>query len=737
MAFKLADALVYLGTDDSKLSNDLNKAETKTKSWASSVGSMAQGALMGVGMAAANLVMGAASQAVQFVSDSVGAASDMGETISKVNTLFGESAAGILAWSETSAQAFGLSKQAALDATGSLGNMFMQLGAGAEDAAGVSQEMVQLAADLASFHNAAGGTTEVLDTMTAAFRGEYDSVQRFIPTINAASVELKAMEMTGKENAKELTNLEKALAVQAIMMEDAGAAVGDFARTSGGLANQQRILDAQMANLKATVGEALLPVMLGFTSMLNNLVQTVLPPLTDLIRNQIVPAMTSLGQVFLVVQEWFASFNLSISNDVMGPLGYWQEWANANLPMIQALFEKVLGALTAFWEMFGDDILHVVENTFKVVWTIIDTTMKTIGDIITLALQLLTGDWEGAWNTFLGILERLWETILTVVGTQLDSLKTLFTSIDWGKVGETLINAVKAGLEAGWELLKSWASGALQGLWDSITGVDWKGAGESIVNSTKAGAESVWGNFSGWVKTSAEGLLNYWNTTTWEQKGKDAINAIKAGSEATYESYKTSLSTLIDGVLGFFTGEDWSGTGEKLITDIETGIANAWEAFLNFLGPKAEDILKTFSNIDWTATGTAIIEGIKSGIESAWTEFSAWFLGKLQELAGWLPFSEPKNPSSPLRNLGRSGAAFVHNWREGVEKEMGGLQISLAAGFGNLVSGINSALTGSQPALAGGAGINITVQVSGKDATYENGRAVGRGVLDELRRAGR
>lgn len=736
MTTTLAEAVVYFKGDDKQLSSDLDKAQGKTKSWASGVGSIAQGALMGIGMGVVGLVTSATQQAVAFVGDSVGAASDMSETISKVSTVFGDSAAGILAWSETSAQAFGLSKQAALDAAGGLGNMFMQLGAGSEQAGTVSQDMVQLAADLASFHNAAGGTTEVLDTMTAAFRGEYDSVQRFIPTINAAAVELKALEMTGKSNAKELTNLEKALAVQAIMMENAGAAAGDFARTSDGLANQQRILDAQMDNLKATVGEALLPVMLAFTSTLNNIVQAVLPPLTNFIRDQVVPVMSSFGEVFGRVQEWFVSFNSSLDTNVNTPLSYFQKWINTNMPLIQTLFERVLGAIQGFWNLFGEDILHVVNNTFTVISTVIGTVLATIGDTITLFLQLITGDWEGAWETFKGIFVRIWETIKTVVTTQLDSLRTIFSNLDWGKVGETLINAVLSGIQAAWSGLTGWVTTSLQNLWNSITGVDWAGAGKSIVEKTKTGAQSVWGNFSSWVQTSSANLLTYWNTTTWEQKGKDAIGAIQKGSEAAYTSYKTSVATLIDGVLGFFTGEDWTGTGEKLVADIETGIANSWNNFLAFMGPKALDIWNTFQNIDWAAAGNAIVEGIKTGIENAWTDFSAWFLGKLQELAAWLPFSEPKNASSPLRNLGKSGAAFVTNWREGAEKEMLNLQGSMGLGFGNLMNGINSALSGSQHSVAAAGGMNIVVNVSGDKATYEAGRAVGRGIQDELRKRG-
>lgn len=190
----------------------------------------------------------------------IDAASDLNETVSKSNTVFGSNAKEIEAWGGTAATAYGLSKQAALENAASVGNMFKQLGAGTDIAAANSKQMVGLAADLASFHNVAGGATEVLQSMQSAFRGEYDALQRYIPTIKAASVEQYALAMTGKASKDALTDLEKATAAQAIIMRDAGDATGDFARTSGEAANQERILNAQIDDMQAAIGIALLPV---------------------------------------------------------------------------------------------------------------------------------------------------------------------------------------------------------------------------------------------------------------------------------------------------------------------------------------------------------------------------------------------------------------------------------------------------------------------------------------------
>ncbi len=186
------------------------------------------------------------------------AASDLGETVSKSNTIFGNAAGKVEDFAE-SAEKIGLSKRAALDAASGFGNLFTQVGLATDSAADMSIELTSLASDFASFHNA--DITEVIEAQTAAFRGEYDSLQRFVPTINAAAVQQRAMADSGKETAAALTDAEKATATYALMIEGAGAALDDFDRTGDSAANRQRVLAANFENLKASIGEGALPVL--------------------------------------------------------------------------------------------------------------------------------------------------------------------------------------------------------------------------------------------------------------------------------------------------------------------------------------------------------------------------------------------------------------------------------------------------------------------------------------------
>ncbi len=197
-------------------------------------------------------------------------ASDTNESLSKVQTVFGDASASVEAFAATSATAFGLSRRSALDAAGTFGNAFTQMGIGEGVAADMSVTMSGLASDFASFHNA--DITQVLDAQAAAFRGEFDALQRFVPMINAATVEQRALADTGKESSKELTQQEKALATYALMMEGAGAAAGDFARTQDGLANQERIAAAEAENAAAVFGQNLIPIKQQLIGVANQLI---------------------------------------------------------------------------------------------------------------------------------------------------------------------------------------------------------------------------------------------------------------------------------------------------------------------------------------------------------------------------------------------------------------------------------------------------------------------------------
>lgn len=190
------------------------------------------------------------------------AASDLNETSSMSAVIFGKNADALQAWAEKGPQLLGLSTEATLRYSASLGDMLLQLGFAEDQTLATSQATLQMAADLGSFKNLETG--DVLERINAGLRGEYDSLQLLIPNINAARVEKEALAETGKTVASSLTAEEKAAATLAIIQKDGARASGDFARTRNGEANASKTAAAEAQNLAAELGERLLP---AYTAM--------------------------------------------------------------------------------------------------------------------------------------------------------------------------------------------------------------------------------------------------------------------------------------------------------------------------------------------------------------------------------------------------------------------------------------------------------------------------------------
>lgn len=252
---EVARLTAFLEANTTDFDRGMSKSESGLKRFAGSAKKYAVGAT-------AALVTGGVF--------AVKAASDLGETVSKTNVVFGNSADEILAWSDTTADAIGTSKQQALEGASAFGLMFTQIGLGPGKAADLSKSLVTLSADLASFNNAS--QPEVQEALLSAYRGEYDALQKFVPAINAAKVEQEAMAETGKKNAGALSESDKALAVYQITMDQTTKAQGDFSRTSGSLANQQRILRAKLDDSAASLGTALIPAVTKMADVLSDVV---------------------------------------------------------------------------------------------------------------------------------------------------------------------------------------------------------------------------------------------------------------------------------------------------------------------------------------------------------------------------------------------------------------------------------------------------------------------------------
>ena len=232
-----------------------------------------------------------------FLRDSIGAASDIAETQSKVGVLFGDQAGAIEQFASGAATAFGQTKQQAMDAASTFATFGKAAGLGGKDLTGFATGLTGLASDLASFGNTDVDTA--IQAISGALRGESESIRQYGVLLDESTLKNEALKLGLISSTKDaLTPANKVLAAQAAIMAQTTAAQGDFARTSDGLANKQRIVAAQIGNLKTTIGDAFLPVVLAVTTALSTKLLPILERVGPIIAGEVAGGIRAFVSAF-------------------------------------------------------------------------------------------------------------------------------------------------------------------------------------------------------------------------------------------------------------------------------------------------------------------------------------------------------------------------------------------------------------------------------------------------------
>lgn len=207
-----------------------------------------------------------------FGNASIDAAADATESASKARAVFGQWADDIEDWAGTASESLRMGRTEALEAAGTFGNLFTAMEIDRQAAADMSKQVVQLAADLASFNNI--GADEALEKLRSGLVGEIEPLRALGVSFNAATVEAKALEMGLADANGEVTEAAKVQARLALVMEMTTNAQGDAAKTAGTLVGQQAELDAKSEELQETIGERLVPAKLALVEAANGVLSS-------------------------------------------------------------------------------------------------------------------------------------------------------------------------------------------------------------------------------------------------------------------------------------------------------------------------------------------------------------------------------------------------------------------------------------------------------------------------------
>jgi uncharacterized protein YukE len=368
------------------------------------------------------------------IGPAIAAASNMEESLSKVNVVFGRGAREVEKFANSAAKNLGQSKQSVLEAAGVFGTFGKAAGLAGTDLAVFSNDFTTLATDLASFNNTT--PEEAVQAIGAALRGEAEPLRRFGVLLNDATLKQEAMTLGIYDGKGALTAQQKILAAQSAIYKQTGDAQGDFMRTSDGLANSTRTLSATFKDLQAKFGAAFIEQAKTATANVNFLAQAFnkLPT----------PVKNSSNEI-----SGFIGFLRNMQN----PLS--QAWYG--LTNLRKAFEndKVTGA-------YNENLRMSAQQTMRVADAAGEFNRKLREQ------QEETGGASKAINELYDVINDKLADALDEAKDQLEDAQDAFTDFgqsvaDGIKAGFSFSDAKDAGVETG--------GGFLAGLKDQVAGV--------------------------------------------------------------------------------------------------------------------------------------------------------------------------------------------------------------------------------------------------------------------------
>lgn len=403
-----ADATARLGTTTDTVGVTTGRAHGRFARFGGGILNMAKGLPAVIGG------MMLADKAINGLGTAVNTAADTGEEMSKSVQVFGAASAGVQAFAATSARSLGISRLAALQATGVFGNMLRPMGISQKQAANMSTSMVKLAADMASFNNASPEDT--LEALRAGLTGETEPLRRFGVTINDAAIQQQALSMGLKKGKEPLTAAAKAQATYALIMKQTKLQQGDVARTGDSLANQKRKLAAQVSDLAGRFGTLLIPALTRIVTVMNERIVPALSKAWDWLdknRGTVKAVAGVLGTLGVALGIW-KTINL-VKNALLGA-------KVAMLAMNMAMRANPIGTVITLIAALAAGLIYAYKNSSR-----FRGAVNKLWDVAKQAFGYL----ESAWDGVVSAANAAWSVLEPILNSMVKLFETAKAAWKW------------------------------------------------------------------------------------------------------------------------------------------------------------------------------------------------------------------------------------------------------------------------------------------------------------------
>ena len=487
-----------------------------------------------------------------------------------------------------------------------------------------------------------------------------------------------------------------------------GSAASMAETMNDNLAGQLQILKSQLEELAISFGELLMPAIRTIVGWIQKFVDW-LNSMDEGTRKVIVTialVAAAIGPVLIIVGKVISAVGTimtlvpklaGVINAAKGVFAAFNAVCAANpYVLIIAAIVALVAAFIYLWNnceefrQFWIDLWEGIKEIaiavwealkafFKAAWEAIKTTATTVWNAIK---DFFSGLWEGIKNIFTTVVNAIstflttaWNTIKNTVTTVWNAIKTFFTTIWNGikSVVTTVVTAISTFLSTAWNGIKTAITTVLNAIKSVVTTV-WNGIKSvitTVVNAIKNAVTTSWNNIKNTVTSVGNAIKNA-ISTMWN----NVISAVKNAMSNVFNAVKSGFSKVKEHITGLASQAfNW---GKDLIM----GIVNGIKSVINKVGEAASSVaskIREFLHFSVPDTGPL-------------TDYESW----MPDFIGGLAKGIEKSRGMIESAMQGVTSDMVINPR--VMAAQGGYSGGSVNG-GDLISGINTALTS---ALAGG-----------------------------------
>ncbi|KUM41196.1 phage tail protein [Arthrobacter sp. EPSL27] len=387
-----------------------------------------------------------------FVKGAISAAGDLEQSIGAIETVFKGSSSQMLAWSDQAAMSVGLTANQYNTLGTLIGSQLKNAGIPMEELAGKTNDLITLGADMASMFG--GTTSDAVEALSSALKGEMDPIERYGVTLNAAAIEAEAAAMGAQKVGGEYTDTAKKAAILSLITKQTADAHGNFAKESATYAGQLERMKAGWGNITAAIGTAFLPVLTSTFGWINTNVMPTLQGWANMLGQgglsgafePLIGAVRAFGAAWKandgdVTSSGLAGVFEQVANalrpiwDALQPLGQVALLVASQLSPLSLLFrslEPVLPVLLGAIMQLGVGIAGTLTVALAQIVPLVSTFVQTLSGVFVAIMPAITSmifTFGNAFTLLVPIIMNVLTAVVPLATTLMAQLAPVITNL--------------------------------------------------------------------------------------------------------------------------------------------------------------------------------------------------------------------------------------------------------------------------------------------------------------------